>query len=262
AAHAEGAPEVIRHLSECLKAKGCEIYPFKVGRYNALTSEVHHLSYAADGLAALILSTPSMFEKVFLPFLQSHGCEGTRDPIDECVTQTISSCVSLCCPHQCVDVMYDYELLPSRRPKFLAQTAAHVSGAAFYYQKSDIHNPPWLDKKMFGVCVHPRLGGWFAIRALLIFKDVLLGDEVQQKDPVDCVSRQEDRIELLERFNFRWQDWSYRDIIPAEERYSPRQKEYFITPPAQRGALLRHWGFMAESDTDSANKQTELSRPL
>lgn len=99
---------------------------------------------------------------------------------------------------------------------------------------------------MFGVCIHPRLGGWFAIRALLIFKDVLLGDEFQQKDPEDCVSRQEDRIELLERFNFRWQDWSYRDIIPAEERYSPQQKEYFITPPAQRGALLRHWGFVTE----------------
>lgn len=51
-----------------------------------------------------------------------------------------------CFPNQSVDVSYDYEMLPSRRPKFLAQTAAHVSGAAYYYQKSDILSPPWGDK--------------------------------------------------------------------------------------------------------------------
>lgn len=51
-----------------------------------------------------------------------------------------------CFPGQEVDVRYDYELLPSRKPKFLAQTAAHVSGAAFYYQKSDVIDQPWDEK--------------------------------------------------------------------------------------------------------------------
>lgn len=45
-----------------------------------------------------------------------------------------------------MDVRYDYELLPSRKPKFLAQTAAHVSGAAFYYQKADVTEQPWAEK--------------------------------------------------------------------------------------------------------------------
>ncbi len=112
---------------------------------------------------------------------------------------------------------------------------------------------PFSAQKMFGVCIHPRLGGWFAIRALLVFKDVQMGEELQQKDPPDCVCSQEDRIELLECFNFRWQDWSYRDIIPTEERYSPRQREYFLTPPGQRGALLRQWGYMPEKQS-STNK--------
>lgn len=110
---------------------------------------------------------------------------------------------------------------------------------------------------MFGVCIHPRLGGWFAIRALLLFKDVQVGDELQQKDPPDCVCSQEDRIELLERFNFRWQDWSYRDIVPTEESYSPQQREYFLTAPGQRGALLRQWGYLTDADTEkqsSTNK--------
>ncbi|KAL0163710.1 hypothetical protein M9458_039463, partial [Cirrhinus mrigala] len=93
--------------------------------------------------------------------------------------------------------------------------------------------------KMFGVCIHPKLGGWFAIRALLVFKDVQIGEELQQKDPPDCVHSQEDRIELLERFNFHWQDWSYRNIVPTDESYSPQQREYFLTPPRQRGELLR-----------------------
>lgn len=163
-----------------------------------------------------------------------------------------------------MDVSYDYEMLPTRRPKFLAQTAAHVSGAAYYYQKSDIPNPPWGDRKMFGVCIHPRLGGWFAIRALLVFKDVQVGEELQQKDPPDCVSSQEDRIELLERFNLRWRDWSYRDIIPTEESYSPQQREYFLTPPGQRGALLRQWGYLTQSDTEkqsSTNKHSPKDEP-
>ncbi|XP_067272816.1 cyanocobalamin reductase / alkylcobalamin dealkylase [Pseudorasbora parva] len=252
----ESMEDLLGTFRESLKAQGFEMYPFKVGWYNAVLSHGHHLPYPEDTLAVVVLSTPSMFELSFLPFLQSRRCEGLRDPIDQCSAHTLSSSVSLCFPDQSVDISYDYEMLPSRRPKFLAQTAAHVSGAAYYYQKSDILSPPWADKKMFGVCIHPKLGGWFAIRALLVFKDVRVGADLQQKDPPDCVSAQEDRIELLERFNFRWQDWSYRDIVPTEERYSDQQREYFITPPGQRGALLRHWGFLTDTETQSStNKQ-------
>lgn len=142
---------------------------------------------------------------------------------------------------------YDYELFPSRKPKFLAQTAAHVSGAAYYYQQSDVrdqHSPAkvisihgeskcsWTKsltviltaqflqsctitsvlcisfcylQKMFGVCVHPRFGGWFAIRALLVFGGMTVGPELVQPAPPDCVPCREDRIRLLEAFNFHWQ---------------------------------------------------------
>lgn len=58
---------------------------------------------------------------------------------------------------------------------------------------------------MFGVCVHPRFGGWFAIRALLVFGGVMVGSETMQPDPPDCVPSREGRIQLLEAFNFRWQ---------------------------------------------------------
>lgn len=58
---------------------------------------------------------------------------------------------------------------------------------------------------MFGVCVHPRFGGWFAIRALMVFGGVTVGSEMVQPLPPDCVSAREDRIHLLEAFNYHWQ---------------------------------------------------------
>ncbi|XP_062858199.1 cyanocobalamin reductase / alkylcobalamin dealkylase [Trichomycterus rosablanca] len=241
--------DIIQPLQESLVSLGFEVYPFKIGWYNAVVSQAHQLQYSPDTLALVVLSTPSMFEKVFLPFLQSCSCEGIRDPIDQCVSDAINSCVSKCLPGYCVNISFDYEMLPSRKPKFLAQTAAHVAGAARYYQSSDIQDPPWGNKKMFGVCIHPRLGGWFAIRALLVLKGVEVGEALQQTDPPDCVSSQEARIELLEEFNLRWQDWTFRDIIHTEEQYSAQQKEYFNTPPAERGALLRRWGFLPETPT-------------
>lgn len=58
---------------------------------------------------------------------------------------------------------------------------------------------------MFGVCVHPKFGGWFAIRALLVFGGVTVGSDMVQPVPPDCVPSREGRIQLLEAFNFHWQ---------------------------------------------------------
>jgi len=42
-----------------------------------------------------------------------------------------------------VECIHDFELHHSRRPKVLVQTAGHVAGAAYYYQRSDLSNDPW-----------------------------------------------------------------------------------------------------------------------
>ncbi|KAM9385856.1 cyanocobalamin reductase / alkylcobalamin dealkylase [Pholidichthys leucotaenia] len=234
---------VTTRLNDFLSDVGFEVYPLKVGWYNSVLIPSLHLSYPDDTLAVVVLSTPSMFEQAFIPFLEQRGISGLSDPIDQCVKHYITSAVTQCFPGQKVDSMYDYELLPNRRPKFLAQTAAHVSGAAFYYQQLDVPDQPWAEKKMFGVCVHPKFGGWFAIRALLVFGDLTVDLEMERPAPPDCVPSRVDRIKLLEAFNYHWQDWSYRDIIPPVQTYSQKQKEYFSTPPAQRLALLKTWGF-------------------
>ncbi|XP_032380998.1 cyanocobalamin reductase / alkylcobalamin dealkylase [Etheostoma spectabile] len=249
-------------LKDSLAKVGFEVYPLKVGWYNSVLPLSLRLAYPDDTLAMVVLSTPAMFEHAFLPFMEERGCQKLSDPIDQCVKHCISSAVSECFPGQEVDVSYDYELLPSRKPKFLAQTAAHVSGAAFYYQPSDVRDHPWAEKKMFGVCVHPRFGGWFAIRALLVFGGVTVDSEMVQPDPPDCVPSREGRIQLLEAFNFHWQDWTYRDIVRPVQIYSQKQKDYFSTPPAQRFALLKTWGFLPregdqpDSTTDAQSQVT------
>lgn len=86
--------------------------------------------------------------------------------------------------------------------------------------------------------MHPRYGGWFALRGVIIFRTCQVPD-IKQNDPSDIVCGDEQRIKLLEQFNFNWQDWKWRDIVPTEAVYSDEQKEYFSTPPRQRGPLVQ-----------------------
>ncbi|XP_042272531.1 cyanocobalamin reductase / alkylcobalamin dealkylase isoform X2 [Thunnus maccoyii] len=261
AASSDNVGSVTGLLENCVSKHGFEVYPLKIGWYNSVLPASLRLVYPDDCLAVVVLSTPDMFEQAFLPFMQERGYQRMCDPIDQCVKHYVSSAVSQCFPGQKVDVRYDYELLPSRKPKFLAQTAAHVSGAAFYYQQSDVTDHPW-GQKMLGVCVHPRFGGWFAIRALLVFEGVTVGSELVQPVPPDCVPSREGRIKLLEAFNLHWQDRSYRDIIRPVQTYSQKQIDYFSTPPAQRLALLRTWGFLPRDDDQpdhSSDTQTQMN---
>ncbi|XP_069594112.1 cyanocobalamin reductase / alkylcobalamin dealkylase [Ranitomeya imitator] len=232
--------EILEKLQGALQSQGFEVYPFQIGWYNGVLDPVFHLSYPLDTLACVVLSAPSMFEKSFKPFLAQHELQSLRDPIDQCVSYHMALVQERFSDHD-VDVIYDYELHPNRRPKVLMQTAAHVSGGAYYYQRKDVEQDPWGARKMYGVCIHPRFGGWFAIRAVLVFADVQVPG-LEQTLPIDCVPSREDRIRLLEHFNFNWKDGKYRDVLPAEEKYSAEQTLYFATAPAERLKLLRLWG--------------------
>ncbi|XP_032884595.1 cyanocobalamin reductase / alkylcobalamin dealkylase [Amblyraja radiata] len=225
-----------RRLDELLSPLGFQCDPFKISWYNAVVQPCFHLQYPDDTLAFVVLSTPQMFEKAFKPFIGVMQLSTVRDPIDECVAHYFSL-VGKNFPDHRIETIHDFELLPNRRPKVLVQTAAHEAGVAYYYQMKDVQKNPWGEKKLYGVCIHPRYGGWFAIRGVLIFPDVQV-PSLEQKLPVDCVSTDEKKIQLLNRFNFHWQDWTYRDIIDVEERYSEEQMQYFATPPAERFKLL------------------------
>jgi methylmalonic aciduria homocystinuria type C protein len=130
--------------------------------------------------------------------------------------------------------------MPSRKPKVLVQTAAHVSGAAFYYKpdnNSDNQNSD-NSNRMIGVCIHPSFGGWFAIRGVIVFTDVHF-DSLKQLEPFDVIKSVDLKKELLNKFNEEWKNWKYRDIIPVSKKYSGLQIEYFKLKPRDRLAFLQ-----------------------
>lgn len=229
--------DVMSVISKICGDRGMECHALKTSWYNDSVAEVFQLPYPSDTLVVLLISTPSMFEKLFKPFLSSseYNQSSRADPLDQCLRNYFMT-LAKNFPNNQVDIMQDFELYPTRRPKILVQTAGHVSGAARYYQRSDVNPDPWTEgEKIYGVSVHPKYGGWFALRGVLIFKDVL-APELEKKEPLDCVPTREKRIELLEKFNRCWQDWSYRDVSVLEitERYSEEQKQYFATEPGKR----------------------------
>ena len=232
---------IIGALNKHYAPFGFEFHPFLVSWYNAKVTPVFSLPYTPDTLAVLAISTPSMFENSFIPFLQTKiDPTNTRDPLDQAVQHKINE-ISNIIPVELrkLQLMYDFELQPNRAPRVLMQTAGHISGAAFYYQKSDAPVNTWSDKEsIYGVSMHPKYGGWFAFRAVIILENTI-APELLLRQPVDCVADPVMRVELLNRFNKHWQDWTYRDVVDYVEKYSEDQKLYFGTQPSERGGVVR-----------------------
>ncbi|XP_053394786.1 cyanocobalamin reductase / alkylcobalamin dealkylase-like [Mercenaria mercenaria] len=230
--------EIAQKVKTHLCPYGFEAHEFKIGWYNEQVGDNFKLPYEDDTMAILIISTPDMFDKSLLPYILRTECPSTGDMLDHCVAEHFNNIKKEFCDCD-IEAMHDFELLPSRRPKILVQTAGHVSGAAYYYQRKDVQPDPWDEKtKIFGVSIHPKYGGWFALRGVLIFKNIKYPG-LLRRSPVDIVRTYERKKELLERFNFHWQDWTFRDIIPVEQKYSDDQKQYFETLPKDRLALIQ-----------------------
>ena len=188
----------------------------------------------------LLISTPDMFELLFKPYVASKSSWTVDiDPLDSCIKEYLTGIVNEF-PDQQIDLILDYEMDATRKPKLLVQTAGHIAGAAFYYQRECLGQHPWAnDQTMYGVSMHPKYGGWFGFRGALIFKTVL-APQLPRRLPEDCVPTHEMRLKLFERFNRHWQDWTYRDTMKGNivQKYSEEQKIYFATLPSNRHELL------------------------
>jgi methylmalonic aciduria homocystinuria type C protein len=109
-----------------------------------------------------------------------------------------------------------------------------------------------FDQKICGVCYHPAYGGWFGLRGVLIFRNIQC-PHLQQPEPEDVIPTQEMRVELLNKFNFHWQDWTFRDLIPVRKRYSQQQMLYFSTKPKDRAKLIEKIKSSATPSPDCPN---------
>ena len=116
--------------------------------------------------------------------------------------------------------------------------------------------------KVFPVCVHPKYGGWFALRGILLFKNVRLSDSfLKQKDPPVILKTHSDIVTLLYLFNDHWRDWRYRDVgMPEDiERYSNLQKEYFGTEPDDRKNIIDKYITSVERNKKICSNRVPLS---
>ncbi|GFO18811.1 methylmalonic aciduria and homocystinuria type c protein homolog [Plakobranchus ocellatus] len=232
---------ITARLSNMLCSEGFEVYPFQVGWYNEKVEAPFQFDLPPSTLCYTVVSTPEMFERCLIPFLCKIGISGnlgSMDLLDKCMQNCFNRVREAFFGEE-IDVIHDYELSATRRPKVLVQPASHVSGAAYYYTRSNLDPDPFpSEKKIFGVCIHPRYGGWFALRAVIIFRGVQCPD-LPYIPPIDCVKNNDKKIELMELFNFHWQDSRYRDIIPVVKRYSEDQQKYFGTLPKDRMSLIQ-----------------------
>jgi cyanocobalamin reductase (cyanide-eliminating) / alkylcobalamin dealkylase len=230
--------EVFNLVKSYFEPLGFEIYPFKIEQYNERVDTRFKLNYSNDNLALFVLNTPIMFDTTFMRFLDK--CEDfdlLNDPIDECMNLHFNQMKNTLNSNGFdTEMIQDYELTPTRRAKILLQTCAHISGAAYFYKtnKNDI-------RSQMGVCLHPKFGGWFAMRGVFIFKNVKV-ENISLREPIDVLNGDEKLIEeLTRRFNTNWKDGTYRDMIQVEQKYSQKQLEYFLTDPAKRKELIKLW---------------------
>ena len=256
--------EIVSKLERESRTLGLEVSPFKIGWYNeAVANKKFEFPDEPDTLAFIIISTPSMFEKAFLPFLVEEVAEETsfeiRDPLDRCMNKTFLHLSKLFDNDYQITTMHDFEISPiTRRPKVLVQTAGHVAGAVRFYQKCDLEEETENDtvnsesqknfisrihsSKVFPVCLHPKYGGWFALRGILVFKGVTIVDSyLTRRDPPKILKTKYDIANLLYLFNEHWRDSRYRNIgMPSDvERYSDSQIKYFGTEPSERSELIQ-----------------------
>ena len=67
----ESVEQIQNKIEDTLCPHGFEVHPFLVGWYNELVGPKFHLDHPDNTVAFIIISQPSMFEKAFLPFLES-----------------------------------------------------------------------------------------------------------------------------------------------------------------------------------------------
>ncbi len=133
----------------------------KVEWYNSSVDNRFKLNYAGDTLCVLVLNTPRMFEKLFLPYLFENfkddfeSLENLRDPIDVCMNAKFDQVKNKLDKEFCengiesirIKVVKDYEIEPAtRRAKIVMQTCAHISGAAYFYNQNLIKDSQLKEK--------------------------------------------------------------------------------------------------------------------
>lgn len=224
-------------IREILKEDiGFEVYPFKVQWYNELVDKKYQLPYDLNTIAVAVISTPDMFDQAFKQYLATGLYKSTENPSYEALIYYMEQ-VQKILPE--TDVRYYFEKNENGDATILTQTATHVAGGAFYYQRRDVQNDPWdKDKKIYGFSFHPKYGGWVSLDAVIFLKDLKYPD-LPKREPVDCIPTNEERIRLLKLLNEDQDYWGTRDFFRVEKRYSEEQIKYLKASISERIDMVK-----------------------
>ncbi|CAI9725732.1 Hypothetical predicted protein [Octopus vulgaris] len=232
---------ILAAFNAALNQYGYEAHPFAVKCYNGIKTmdTKFHLNYSDNTLALTVIAAPDMFEKAMKPFICKSDIDEIlkKSPTDECNKYYLQKFWD---KYSDTDFLSSYKMLGLGHPVILSQTAAHVSGAAYYYQRKDVPEDTWpANKTIYGFAIHPRYGGWVRIPGVIVFKNVMLPSNFTCLTPPDVVPTVEKRIQLLNEVNNDWSSWKFADIIPVEKKYTPEAKKYFSSYGEQRDKLLK-----------------------
>ena len=239
----------LNQLDEEANRRGLELAPLLVGWYNqSLEDKSYAFDYPENTLALVAISNPSFFRTSFMAYLRSSHLDSSSDLFDECMRVTVNNLLAATVPKETVKVIYDFDIdAETFRPGFLAQVGAHASGIARCYRQpdldqegikayQDLNGGSQEEFKAYPVCLHPRHGGWFGIRCLIILEGVKVDASLMsQPDPPTVLTSQTDIAKVLYRYNNHWADNTWRNVgVNVKDKYSDAQKEYFAQMPDQR----------------------------
>uniref|UniRef100_A0A0M3JJA6 Cyanocobalamin reductase (cyanide-eliminating) n=1 Tax=Anisakis simplex TaxID=6269 RepID=A0A0M3JJA6_ANISI len=106
----------------------------------------------------------------------------------------------------------DFEPLLHRLPMVSLQACGHISGATYFYPVKDPIDAKTGKKKLhMGLSLHPKYGGHFSFRGVIVFPDVRLLDSYKENAPIRTLKTEESVEEALKLFNDSYFDNRYRD---------------------------------------------------
>ncbi|KAF6036213.1 MMACHC [Bugula neritina] len=83
------------------------------------------------------------------------------------------------------------------------QTAGHSAGAAFYYQRHHVNPEPasWADRVVFGVSANAAYKDNVRFSGVIIMEELKVSQDFQSPEPDDVFPLNQEKIELLEKYN-------------------------------------------------------------
>jgi len=228
---------------------GMDWHPFQIGWYNDLVGPRFALGYPPNTVAFVVISGPEVFEKCVLPYLKKElaanpQLQEINDPLDDAIVNSFKIAqLDLTKLELETEALFDFQLHPSRKPKVLVQTAAHVAGAAQYFHQNKL--PGKIQQEFFsqesklsGVAVHPVYGGWFAIRGVIIFTNLELNEDDKgliRPESLNLISEEERIVTLLKEFAYNWEEDKWRTVFKGSgPEYSQDFKDFLSTVPGER----------------------------